>query len=137
MLRRIGLLVLWVLVGGCVAGDTQLGTRALEMRDGDGDGDPGGPPACDVDGDGYRAVSCGGDDCDDNNADVHPGDGCDGSMGSCGACVTPGCATALCVPGSGGWIKLCDDDRDGYWSVACGGDDCDDNNPDVYPGNGC
>jgi hypothetical protein len=30
-------------------------------------------PACDRDGDGYRSRSCGGDDCDDGDATVHPG----------------------------------------------------------------
>src|SRR5690606_16607784 len=27
----------------------------------------------DADGDGYDAIACGGDDCDDGDADVHPG----------------------------------------------------------------
>jgi hypothetical protein len=30
-------------------------------------------PSCDADGDGYESVSCGGDDCDDHLASVHPG----------------------------------------------------------------
>lgn len=32
-----------------------------------------GPDPCDQDGDGYRAVSCGGDDCDDTNPAISPG----------------------------------------------------------------
>lgn len=34
-----------------------------------------GPDAdpCDADGDGFRSVACGGDDCDDANKDIHPG----------------------------------------------------------------
>lgn len=33
----------------------------------------GGPPCRDDDGDGFRSLTCGGDDCDDTRADVHPG----------------------------------------------------------------
>jgi hypothetical protein len=40
---------------------------------------------CDQDGDGFRATSCGGDDCDDARADVHPGaiEPCDGVDENC------------------------------------------------------
>lgn len=40
---------------------------------------------CDADGDGHRAVSCGGDDCDDANPDAHPGalEYCDGIDENC------------------------------------------------------
>src|SRR5438309_5873080 len=31
----------------------------------------------------------------------------------------------------------CDHDSDGHLSLDCGGDDCNDNNPDVYGANGC
>jgi len=34
---------------------------------------------------------------------------------------------------SGKW-KNCDVDNDGYYSGSCGGNDCDDNNPSLYPG---
>lgn len=40
--------------------------------DGDGDADPEPPLECDHDGDGWDAALCGGDDCDDDAADVHP-----------------------------------------------------------------
>ncbi len=74
------------------------------------------PQQCgDVDQDGYNDIECGGDDCDDGDASVHPGadevcgDGidqdCDGSDLPCG-CVT-------------------DADQDGVVSTsACGGPDC-------------
>jgi hypothetical protein len=41
--------------------------------------------SCDEDGDGHTAVSCGGDDCDDENADAYPGavESCDGIDENC------------------------------------------------------
>jgi formylglycine-generating enzyme required for sulfatase activity len=41
--------------------------------------------ACDLDGDGFKASSCGGDDCDDHRKEVHPGavDTCDGDDNDC------------------------------------------------------
>ena len=74
---------------------------------------------CDVDGDGYLVGTCGGDDCDDGNAAVHPGavdawyDGIDSD-----------CA------GNDDY----DADGDGHDSDAYGGDDCDDTDGSVYPG---
>src|SRR4051794_4033309 len=38
-----------------------------------GGGAGGRPDPCDKDGDGFRDPSCGGDDCNDRNATVHPG----------------------------------------------------------------
>jgi len=47
---------------------------------------------CDVDGDGYLAPSCGGDDCDDHNPLVYPGHGCERTGGGCTwpPCADPG-----------------------------------------------
>ena len=76
---------------------------------------------CDVDGDGFdsEATACGGDDCDDDDAAVNTAaievfyDGVDGDCD--------------------GWSDY-DQDFDGYDSDAHGGEDCDDENADIYPG---
>lgn len=52
---------------------------------------PPGQDPCDMDGDGYRSIACGGDDCDDNDPFVNPGavescsfqdNNCDGTINS-------------------------------------------------------
>ncbi len=78
----------------------------------------------DNDSDGHQDKACGGDDCDDSDAAVHPGaseicgDGidqdCDGQDKPCGDCH--------------------DNDSDGYQDQTCGGNDCDDSNAAVHPG---
>jgi hypothetical protein len=97
----------------------------------------------DVDGDGSVSVACGGDDCDDDRAGVHPGaaencsngldDDCDGLTDqqdpACGECSTDGdCSDGnacngqeRCVGGhcTGGTAPDCDDDN------ACTEDGCD------------
>ncbi len=81
---------------------------------GGADGDPpggggaggSGDPACDVDADGHEAIGCGGDDCDDTLAGVHPGqaEACDGRLDEdCSGVVDDGCpcdegATRDCYP---------------------------------------
>lgn len=78
----------------------------------------------DLDGDGHQASSCGGDDCNDYDANSYPGateicgDGidqdCNGSDLACGNCH--------------------DNDSDGHQDKACGGDDCDDSDASIHPG---
>lgn len=116
---------------------------------------------CDDDEDGYQDPSCGGDDCDDQNALVHPGaeEVCDGRDTDCDShippdevdgdrdgwplcddcddadpSVNPG-AIELCGDGidndCSGSIDDRDVDEDGDVDVACGGMDCDDANPDT------
>ena len=133
---------------------------------GDGDlGTPGDPnPTCcpDADGDGFADHACGGDDCDDADAAVHPaareicdggidndcteltvededgdGDGytiCDGDCDDADATRNPGEAEAC-----DGFDNDCDSgtdedvDGDGDLVTICEGD-CDDTNIDAYPG---
>jgi len=73
---------------------------------------------CDLDNDGYSAISCGGSDCDDADDRVHPNavdvpydgvdDDCDGA-------------------------DLCDVDGDGFDAVECAGADCADLDGQVHP----
>lgn len=84
----------------------------------------------DADGDGHDAIDCGGDDCDDADANRFPGNAelCDGHDEDCDP-------TTL---GSDG-----DADADGHWRPECCnpeadgsnrcGDDCDDTEPTVNP----
>ncbi|HOX46615.1 MAG TPA: MopE-related protein [Myxococcota bacterium] len=92
--------------------------------------DPDCRPACqDQDADGFDALACGGDDCDDGASAVNPdadercADGldndCDGLMDR----FDPDCGST------------CQDlDGDGHQDATCGGDDCDDTDLFVHPG---
>jgi len=84
---------------------------------------------------GSDAGSCAADsDCDD-------GLYCNGSetcsMGACVIGVAP-CEADRCIEAEARCTEGCagsDMDADGVLSIACGGDDCDDSDPDRYPGN--
>jgi formylglycine-generating enzyme required for sulfatase activity len=106
-------------------------------NDCDGEVDEGcsGTACTDTDGDGYYAQDgCGtAVDCDDADAAVHPqgAEVCnDGVDNDCDGQVDEGCSGTACT----------DADGDGYYAEAgCGnaflqGTDCDDTDPDVYPG---
>lgn len=83
------------------------------------------PPQCpDYDQDTYDDATCGGQDCDDTNPFVNPSatEECDGIDNNCDGVIDEGCPCTT------------DNDEDGYTDEACGGDDCDDTNPLVYPG---
>jgi hypothetical protein len=76
-------------------------------------------PGADDDGDTHLDGTCGGDDCDDSDATIHPG-------------VVPACETA---------DRDCnghpdnDNDGDGYVRSSCsGGNDCDDTSTAYHPG---
>jgi len=92
----------------------------------------------DVDGDNYTAVACGGDDCDDTDAAINVGVDVDGDGSN--ACEDCDDSEAAAVPGG---TEICDGidndcdavtddvdaDGDGDPPIACGGGDCDDNDP--------
>ncbi len=119
---------------------------------------------CDDDEDGYLDPSCGGDDCDDEDPRVHPDaeEVCDGKDSDCDGQTPPdeadwdGDGWPVCndcddadVGINPGETDLCGDgidndcsgaaddkdlDGDGHIDEACGGDDCDDTNPETYDG---
>lgn len=57
--------------GTCVGGTAPCGEGTACDESTDSCGAPCSAP--DADGDGHEAIACGGDDCDDSDADVHPG----------------------------------------------------------------
>jgi hypothetical protein len=96
-------------------------------------GDTGDYPGCsDEDGDGYEDAACGGDDCDDTTSSINPGatEICgDGIDNDCDSYVDTNDSDCVESP------PICpDNDGDGYEDVACGGDDCNDDNPEINPG---
>ena len=84
------------------------------------------PLCCDRDGDGYWDEACDGDDCDDDDATVHPGAPEDGGSGGNGNGVDDDCDGTI-DEGTNDH----DDDGDGYTEKD---GDCDDADPDVNPG---
>jgi hypothetical protein len=115
----------------------------------------------DEDEDGYTSDECGGSDCDDMDPDINPGvveaafgdticedqidNDCDGFIDlqdngcqECDAkadcddanpCTEDDCVNHECV-----YVDNTDADEDGYPSDQCGGNDCNDSDPDINPG---
>jgi len=92
------------------------------------DGDLACPDACvDADGDTFgTGTSCVQKDCDDTNADIHPG-----AVEVCGNTIDEDC-TGADLPCT---VTCVDKDGDGYGAgETCLGADCNDNDPDAHPG---
>lgn len=111
------------------------------------------PDGCtDADHDGYCSIKTGGEDCNDDDSDIHPdadevcGDlidqNCDGVDLECEICDNgedddgdtlidcrdPDCEDdPVCT-------ECVDEDEDGYCAESDGGDDCADDDPDINPG---
>jgi hypothetical protein len=105
----------------------------------------------DCDDDGYLNPDVGGNDCDDGNPGLYPGNGCPGDVQGSTSSVqtieeattteevvqetsqteetTQATAVDPCADG--------DCDGDGYLNPVVGGNDCDDDNANVHPGAGC
>lgn len=76
----------------------------------------------DADSDGFEDSSCGGNDCDDSQASVHPG-----AAEICGDGIDQDC------DGQDEQCQCQDMDGDGHTPISCGGLDCDDTNPSIFP----
>ena len=122
----------WVLVGclsgsllvGCGGGgdDSSGGGDGDGATTGDGDGDSDG--TCERDRDCDDGLVCNGEEtCVDGMCEDGEPIECDGA----------GCESE-CDEDAGGCVAA-DEDRDGFGDARCGGDDCDDDNSNRYPGN--
>ena len=88
-------------------------------------------PACVQHTDCDDGVFCNGaEQCSSTSPDADAR-GCVAGASACPASVTCDEASASC----GSACSVPDMDGDGHNSVACGGDDCDDTDPDRFPGN--
>ena len=125
--RPLGILAALAIFAGCPESKPPETTGAVEPVD-----------DSDADGDGYAAIIDGGQDCDDENDDVHPGasEDCDGIDEDCDGEIDNGAILT--------WYT--DEDGDGYGpddSEASGceapegaaeiGGDCDDSAPEIHP----
>jgi len=91
----------------------------------------------DADNDGYFAVSCGGDDCDDNNSSINPR-----VSEKCNTSIDENCNGLIDEEGCMNISDCIDEDRDGFVSCTYCANcstcnmskcDCNDNNPHISP----
>ena len=80
----------------------------------------------DADGDGFDSYDCGGDDCNDDDDSIYPG-----AEEICGDGIDQDCngSDLACD-----CLEDDDWDDDGWIRPECGGQDCDDEDPTVFPG---
>jgi large repetitive protein len=93
---------------------------------------------CDLDSDGYDAVSCGGTDCDDSDPNINPGvtEICDGIDNNCDGQIDEGLSTTYYfdIDGDGyGDASTAFDDCSSPQGYVTNGDDCDDTNASINP----
>ena len=143
--RRSATALVLLLVAGLTAGCSSDGIPSADAAlgcAGDRDCQPGyrcrnghcveAPPCLDYDGDGYCDRYDGGEDCNDNRADIHPGaaEVCNGLDDDCDGLVDEDC------PCESGQVQPCGNDRgvctlgqqtceDGHWGPCTGGRDPD------------
>lgn len=84
----------------------------------------------DADADEYGSIASGGKDCNDGNASINPG-----AEEACGDGIDNNCdGSPICDCPGGDCTGVVDNDSDDYGSIATGGTDCDDTDPNTYPG---
>ncbi len=126
--------------GDCDDGDAGIHPGAAEIPYDGIDQDCDGSDLTDADGDGHESIAVGGDDCDDDDPAVSPSarelcfneldDDCDGGTDYRDEDEDGENDCDLECPDTG---MDPDQDGDGVRREECGGEDCDDEDPEVYP----